>query len=187
MSSAFSTAPNQPYEYLTVRIDDVDQSQRVVHARDRTGAMYTVSYRDSTGGITLIPSNGEIWIAIRKGYTWFLDSRMDSADEDAVLATYQPGDLRVQADGAIRMLGTSLTFNGHPVGGAGVTDQFEHPATGYTSVTLSQKPLEADKIAVYLNGLLLNSSLWTWDGNVTINFGSAMGEAGYLSVVYEPA
>jgi hypothetical protein len=171
---------------MACMVDDVDMDARLVHARDRTGSRIQVSFRDQPGGITLVPSPGERWIAVRKGYSWFLDKRMDSAEEHEELAGYAPGDMRIMADGAVRIIGDSLTFNGLPVGSPPLVDVFEDPVLGFDAVTLSESALE-DSIQVYINGLLIPASIYTFDGTTGITFDDTMGDAGFLQVVYRPA
>jgi len=187
VSNLFGQTPAQGYEFMAIVVDDVDTASRTVHSRDRTGAAIQVSYRDQPGGIALVPKQGERWLAVRRGYSWFLEKRQDSAEEHDELAGYAPGDMRIRADGAIRMVGDSLTFNGSPVGGALARDEFEHPGTGFTSVTLTAAA-QAGSVRVYLNGLLLPSTVWAWDPDTdVITFTGALGEAGFVEVLYSPA
>jgi len=184
VSSVFSTAPQQQYEYAAVLIDDVDIEVMQAHARDRTGAIIQCSYRDQPAGLMAIPAPGERWIAIRKGYTWYLESRMATPEE---MAGLQQGDLSIDAPGDIYIQGKKLSA----IGGNVVQDFVEHPLVGdggFATAVLTHAPLGASSITVFLNGLLLWPDLWTYDdATKTITFDATMGEIGALLVRYETA
>lgn len=176
--------PEQRYEYLAVTIDDVDTSLRVAHAYDRTGTILQISYRDQAGGVALVPTQGEQWIAVRKGYTWFLDRRIETTD--SVFDGLGPGDMSISAPGTIYINGQPLSA----IGGNIVQEEVENAVAfaGYTTHTLTYTPLGAESITVFLNGLLLWPSLWTYDaGTKTITFDTDYGDIGSLLVRYETA
>jgi hypothetical protein len=186
VSSALSTGPAQGYEFIGVVVDEVDAAARSCSATDRTGAVLQVSFRDQSGGVAYVPSPGERWVAVRRGYQWFLDRRMDSEDEGTALAAYEPGDMRISAPGTIRVEAQQMTLNGAPLG-ATVTDEFEDPASGFASVALSEDADE-QSIQVYLNGLLTPTAAWTYDAPTrALTFSPALGEVGFLVAVYRPS
>jgi len=175
--SSFSTEPTQPFEYMAIVVDDVDTASRTIHAKDRTGSIVQISFRDQAGGLFYVPSAGEKWIAVRKGYTWFLDQQLDDSDSSLALA---PGDLAITAPG-------QLYIQGQPYG-ALTQDYFDHAAIdgGFASVVLSRTPGSSESIEVFLNGLLLVPALWTFDPPTrTITFVATMGEIGSLLVRYQ--
>jgi hypothetical protein len=179
-----SNLPDQRFEYLAVQIDDVDTTLRVAHAIDRTGTVLQISYRDQPGGIALVPSQGEQWIAVRKGYTWYLDRRIEGSD--TVFDGLGPGDMSISAPGTIWINGQPLSA----IGGNIVQEEVENasPFAGYTTHVLGYAPISDDNITVYLNGLLLWPSLWTYDeGTQTITFDADYGDIGVLLVRYETA
>jgi len=183
--SSFSNSPAQNFEYLAITIEDVDMENRLVHATDRTDSIIQISYRDHPGGVAVVPAQGQRWIAVRLGHTWFLDKQMDSEEEQDVMAGYQPGDMRISTPGIIRIYGDELTFNDGPVGGAPTTEEFERPADGFDTQLLAGTPAQPEGMQVYLNGLQLPDESWEFDeGTNTITFSPEVGEAGYLRVVY---
>ena len=103
-----------PIDYIVVMIDDVDLANRIVHAYDKTQVRYQISFRETPSGILLIPKQGDQWLAIRRGWIWYLQSKLDTADEhqDAV-NTMLPGDMRIKGE-TIRIDG-DVVINGQPI------------------------------------------------------------------------
>ena len=101
---------------VTLRIDLVKPQDRSIVGVDKTGARIEASYRD-VGAAFRIPAGGEVWTAVRHGWVWFLDQRLDSIDEhDAMSANMQPGDTRLHAKGTVHMLAQAISVNGNPTG-----------------------------------------------------------------------
>jgi len=171
-------------ETIIVQIDDIDMANRLVHAFDKTNVRITASYRNQPGGLMLIPSRGERWTAHRSGWIWYLDKRIDSADEAAhAVANLSPGDARLSASGIIDTTMRGFYMNNRGIGPT-VKDNF-YQDTGFTSVVLSSAPVSFESLHPTLNGMAISNDLYTYDFDTrTVTFNSTMG-AGALLVTYQ--
>ena len=105
-----------PNERILVTINEVDVANRVVHARDKMDADLQISWRDTGGSMTAVPTAGERWTARREGYIWYLENRLATQDEHEQIAELSPGDLALQttgdlylqADGDINLQGSTV-------------------------------------------------------------------------------
>ncbi len=100
-------------EMIVVEIDQVDLTTRVAHVFDKTRAPIQVSFRQAPGGIFHVPFKGEMWTAKRVGVQWYLDAKLDAlTDHRWAVEHMQPGDTRIDAEGALHILADKLAFFG---------------------------------------------------------------------------
>lgn len=168
---------------IVVRIEDVDMTNRLVHAFDKSKARIQISFRDIPGGGLLrIPDQGERWVAERQGWVWRLTGRLSSAAEQAEVAgLLEAGDSRLYSPGILYIDADEVIVNGRPFG-THVHDLF-HETSTFTSVTLSGDVANPLSVMPFLNGLFIDPSQWTLT-NRTIAFAATMA-AGTLVVYYE--
>jgi len=166
---------------IRVIIDDVDIPNGVAHARDQTAAIIQVRFNEQPGGTMLVPEAGQTWTVVRRGYTWYLDRRVDLSD----LSGLEVGDLKIEASKSLIIEGTSGAINNNPFG-ATIHDHYYSPTTGWGSVILSRDPVGLITIRPYLNGLEVMPNLWTYDqATRVLTFYTTIGEVGNLVVVYQ--
>lgn len=168
------------HDYIVVLIDEVDIEKRMAWGIDKTNAKIPCSMTETIGGIWRIPNQGEFWTVERKGYIWYIDKKIDSSEEHtSAIDTLAPGDVRISGtneDSNIFITG-NIAHNGHPLE-TNLEAQTFNSDNPFTEVTLSQIPIGA--VLVYLNGLLVDPSLWTITNKV-ITFTDPMG-AGQVTV-----
>lgn len=141
---------------IAVRIDDVNMKDRTIHAIDKTGAKVRVSFREVPASFR-IPASGEVWIAHRHGWVWYLDQRLDTVEEHADLATMSPGDTRVHAKGTVRTIAAANELNGNPLGSTAV-EQFITTGTS-ADFNLKSIPVHNDTIQVFRNTDFLHQTV----------------------------
>lgn len=109
VSSSRSIARNQ--EWRVVKITEVNPTTQHIAAEDQYGTPMLI---DVTGQAALlqIPVVGELWTVSRRGSDWLLERRYENPDTKLSFTDMNPGDVRVEASGAISIYGTSLKFNG---------------------------------------------------------------------------
>lgn len=180
--SLVQVTPGQ--EYIVLEVDDVDVSTRMARCFDKTKAPLIASFRESPGGLLRIPANGERWTAKRLGWVWHLEAKLDSLVDHAFAQdNMTPGDARLQSDGALFIQMTSATMNGRGIG-PDIRDTFYND-TGFDSVYLTSEAVSLMSTHPSLNGITLDSNLWTLgEDNRTISFHNTMG-AGYMVVMYQ--
>lgn len=168
---------------IIVRIEDVDLTNRLVHAFDKTNGRIQVSFRDIIGGGLLrIPVQNERWIAERVGYVWRLKSRLTSLDEHArILAAVEAGDAIIAAPGVLYIDVAEVRLNNKVLGH---TRREMFTGTSLTTVTLTGTPSNYDSIQPFFNGLLLDPTEWTASGSV-ISFTAP--HTGTIVIYYESA
>ena len=184
MSNLFNNTTPTPgaNNYIRVLIDDVDPVNQVAHAFDKTGVRIQALYTDQSGGVTLVPSAREVWTAMRRGYSWYLVSRLDMTGD---LSSLDPGTLRLRAASTVMFEGVGGDIAGHAWGGT-TFDRFLDSASGFASVVLSRDPAGSVPIIPYLNGLAVMPHLWTYDAITrTLSFYTTIGEIGNLVVEYQ--
>lgn len=168
--------------FIRVLIDDVDPVNQVAHVFDKTGVRIQALYNDQAGIGLLVPSAREVWTATRRGYTWYLVSRLDVT---GTLSNLDPGTLHLQAGGSMALEGRGGSISGHAWGGT-TFDRFLDDPNGFSSVVLSRDPVGDVPIIPYLNGLAVMPHLWTYDAITrTLTFYTTVGEIGNLVVEYQ--
>lgn len=169
---------------IIVKIDQVDLDHRIAHAFDKTGAPIQVSWRQSAGGVTRIPNQGEKWTAQKVGFTWYLEDKLDSLDEHSyVQSSMQPGDTRLSADGTIHIKADAAHINGRGI--APVVHDTFNETSSFTSIVLASEVSTPESIMIFVNGLLVSPVHWLIDNdNRTITFATAQA-AGEVVVYYQ--
>jgi len=182
MQTKPATTPGK--QSIVVRIEDVDMQNRLVHAFDKSGSRIQVSFRDIPGGGLLrIPNQSERWTAERHGWIWRLTGRISSTAEQSELSTLlQPGDSLLDTPNILYVNAEEVILNGRAIGTT-VHDQYLS-ASPYTSVTLSSVPADMGTVMPFLNGLLVEPTLWDLFGQDLI-FRTPLGSSGTLVVYYE--
>lgn len=178
-SAVRSVAPQK----IVVRIDEIDVTNRVCHARDKTNVLIQVSFRDAPGGILQIPAQGERWTVTRIGQgPWYLDKKLDSHDDhEFVKDTMTAGDTRLGGVGTTHIETGKMKMNGRGFGSTVFDDHYS--ASAWTTVTLASDPVSTHSIQVFLNGLLIAPNGYQVNGRV-ITFNSAMS-TGNLVIFYQ--
>lgn len=174
------------YEQIVVSIEDVDIPNRLCHCFDKTNGRIQVSWRDIPGGGLLrIPLQGETWTAVRQGFVWRLVGRLASLQEQQNIETQaSPGDTSIYspAGSAVRIHTPNFVVSGRSVGGTVV--QTYTSDTGFSSIVLNSSPIPPS-IQIFVNGLLIPPTSWSFDGTGTITFTSTFGSGlGSECVVY---
>lgn len=172
---------NTPNDRIVVKIIDVDVVNRSAACQDKTGGKFSCSFRQ-IGAAFRIPSPGDLWVANRNGYIWYLDSRLDRADEAAALSNLQPGDTRVLSDGTIYFEAEGISFNEQPVG-AMTYDAFTGDATT-TDFRLASPPISHDSVQVYVNGAFKPPTVYTLTGQ-ELSFHVAPANSDVVIVYYQ--
>ena len=168
---------------IAVRIDEVDVKNRLIVGIDKTGAKISISFRDVPAAFR-IPAQGELWTAWRYGWMWFIDQRIDSADEhDALVEQMTPGDMRMQANGTIQIYGQAMTINGQPFGATALDTFSGDGAT--VDFTLNAPPVHGHTVQVYVESDFLHQQFdYSVSGN-TVTFVTAPTNGDRISVYYQ--
>jgi hypothetical protein len=104
-------------EWRVVTITEVNTSTQHFAAQDQYGTQILLTLHG--GVIQEIPTVGERWYVSRQGSDWRLENRLELPDTKLPITSMSPGDVRVEASGAIFLYGTDLQFNDGPVGSGG--------------------------------------------------------------------
>ena len=114
----------QSGEVISVTIIEVDMANRMVHAEDRTGGSFAITFR-ATGAFLQVPQIGEHWTANRVGFEWHLGNKIP--DPDSPLTGLSPGDMQLETSGNIHLnTGDTVYVNGVEIGtgGTGASESF---------------------------------------------------------------
>lgn len=178
-SAVRSVAPQK----IVVRIDEIDVTNRVCHARDKTNVLIQVSFRDAPGGVLQIPAQDERWTVTRIGQgPWYLDKKLDSHDDhEFVKDTMVAGDTRLGGVGTTHIETGKVKMNGRGFGTTVFDDHYS--ASAWTTVTLASDPVSNGSIQVILNGVIVAPNLYRVSGRV-ITFNSTMA-TGNLLISYQ--
>lgn len=173
---------NSSESYVVVTIDDVDIENRLAYVFDKTGGTFIASFRSSAAGILYIPAQGEHWTAIRIGYGWSLDKRLDTPTEHSeVVSSMSPGDVRVGTGGTTMLSTDNLLINSDPLGVAAV-DAFDTDGIE-DGFLLEYAPVSIASVQVYLAGLLVDPRTYSVVDNAVLF--TSPPAAGVLVVYYQ--
>lgn len=169
-------------EWSTIRIDNVDFANRFVTGMDKTYATIEAVFRDMPASFR-IPMTGERWSIERRGYTWYLGTRLDSEDDHAALGEMNLGDTRVHAGAELRLIGESHSINGQPVGAAAL-DHFR--GTGDETVwELSSDPVSPYTISAYVGTAFMHQGIDYSVSGRTVTFTGPPGVNAPISIYYQ--
>lgn len=172
---------SMPLERSTVRIDQVDTTQKVCHVVDKTGSKFQVSYM-VTGTSFQIPQQGEHWTVFRHGSFWHLDSRFDDPGETTKF-NINPGDVHIRTPGNLHIDSQVLNTGSGPIS---ATTRDVKVFTGTIStMTLSATPVHPHTVQVYKNTGFLHPDIdWTISGNI-VTFTVALISNDKVTVYYQ--
>lgn len=170
---------------IVVKIDEVDLSKRMVHAKDGTfGNIY--AYFRETGAAFNIPAQGERWYVNRHGFEWLLDRKLDDSSETPIFDGMNPGDTRVTSSGVVHIAAPSgIQSNSRPIG---VTRREVTATSGsVASTTLAEAPVSIHTVQVFVDGVLTNPSEVSINGSndKQLDFSPSLSVTAWYAVYYQ--